>query len=253
MLRKMNLTISNELEIYRLNQGIRLIDSTRLTKRYPSVSGYNTCQTVADVLKLSCCIYFENTEGMIYLVNEHNAEFCGLDSAEQARGKSYFEKLSIKTSEQIRKNDKQVMQTHKTTIFEELVYSEHEDMLQVLSIKTPWYNEDNKLIGLFGCSIILGQNSLAENLMKLSQLGLLNPTQVLMTTSEKSQLTKRQLQCAQLLIQGKTTKEIARQINLSPRTVEHYLEHLKDKFNCRNKTELVIKLTELLNNQLSFQ
>lgn len=57
-------------------------------------------------------------------------------------------------------------------------------------------------------------------------------------------LSNRQYHCAKLLILGKTYKEIATAFNLSVRTVEDYVEQLKIKFGCRNKSELIIKLVE---------
>jgi DNA-binding CsgD family transcriptional regulator len=60
--------------------------------------------------------------------------------------------------------------------------------------------------------------------------------------TDKIKLSKRQLQCAQLLIRGATTKEIAEKIFLSPRTVEEYIGSLKDKFFVRNKAELLVAL-----------
>lgn len=53
-----------------------------------------------------------------------------------------------------------------------------------------------------------------------------------------SVLTRRERQCLELLLQGKTAKETASALKLSPRTVESYFENMKQKLKCHNKGEL---------------
>jgi DNA-binding CsgD family transcriptional regulator len=53
-----------------------------------------------------------------------------------------------------------------------------------------------------------------------------------------SRLSPREKQCLQLLLEGRSSKETAAILNLSPRTVETYFENLKKKFSCWNKQEL---------------
>jgi DNA-binding CsgD family transcriptional regulator/predicted ester cyclase len=70
--------------------------------------------------------------------------------------------------------------------------------------------------------------------------------------SEKaSLLSKRERECLNLLLQGKTAKETASFLRLSPRTVESYFEIIKGKLHCSNKGQLfsvaeVLKKMELL-------
>lgn len=61
-------------------------------------------------------------------------------------------------------------------------------------------------------------------------------------------LSNREKQCVQLMLKGKSSKEIAEDLILSPRTVEHYFNHIKNKFNCQFKNEVFTiseKLIEL--------
>ncbi len=55
-------------------------------------------------------------------------------------------------------------------------------------------------------------------------------------------LSHRQLQIMQLTIRGKTAKEIAKSLNLSRRTVEYYLEIIKEKTNSSSKAELIERI-----------
>lgn len=55
-------------------------------------------------------------------------------------------------------------------------------------------------------------------------------------------LSARERQIVTHLISGRTSKEIARQIEISPRTVEFYRARLLKKFNVSNVTELLAHL-----------
>lgn len=55
-------------------------------------------------------------------------------------------------------------------------------------------------------------------------------------------LTRRERQVAMYLMEGKTSKEIARLLQISPRTIEAYRSQLLNKFNARNGAELIARL-----------
>jgi len=54
-------------------------------------------------------------------------------------------------------------------------------------------------------------------------------------------LSKRQSEILKLVVQGKTIKEISKILNLSPRTVGHYFDTIKDKVNASSRSELIAK------------
>jgi DNA-binding CsgD family transcriptional regulator len=58
-------------------------------------------------------------------------------------------------------------------------------------------------------------------------------------------LSIRQLDCARYLLEGLKYHEIASKLNLSVRTIETHIEYLKTKLNCRNKSELILKLSKI--------
>jgi DNA-binding CsgD family transcriptional regulator len=57
--------------------------------------------------------------------------------------------------------------------------------------------------------------------------------------SQPIQLSPREISCIHYLLKGKTAKEIANHLNLSYRTIEYYLENIRNKTGCRNKYELI--------------
>lgn len=64
-------------------------------------------------------------------------------------------------------------------------------------------------------------------------------------------LSSREKECLELLLQGKTAKETAAALHLSPRTVESYFVNLKKKLKCTHKGDLfsaalILKKLELL-------
>ena len=52
-------------------------------------------------------------------------------------------------------------------------------------------------------------------------------------------LSTQEMKCMEHLYVGKTIVDAAQEMNLSPRTVESYLEQVKNKFSCQNKNEAV--------------
>jgi DNA-binding NarL/FixJ family response regulator len=51
-------------------------------------------------------------------------------------------------------------------------------------------------------------------------------------------LTDREIEVFEMIGQGLTSKQIARRLNLSPKTIETHREHLKEKLDVKNANEL---------------
>jgi DNA-binding CsgD family transcriptional regulator len=60
-------------------------------------------------------------------------------------------------------------------------------------------------------------------------------------------LSKREMTCLKLYVEGMTAKEIAATLSLSYRTVQNYIQSVKDKMGTTNKTKLVLQTLEHLN------
>lgn len=96
--------------------------------------------------------------------------------------------------------------------------------LEVLTFKSPIINHHGKTMGV----AIMGY------LKKISPLE--NRDRFLVHGQE---ITRSEMKILNLLIRGKTAKEIGERLYLSKRTVETYLDRVKDKFNVSTKSQLV--------------
>jgi DNA-binding CsgD family transcriptional regulator len=59
--------------------------------------------------------------------------------------------------------------------------------------------------------------------------------------ANKYKLTIRECECVFLLIRGKSAKEIGALLSLSKRTIESYIENIKNKMDCKNKADILVK------------
>lgn len=75
---------------------------------------------------------------------------------------------------------------------------------------------------------------------------LFSNNQILPTTHNKIQqnITHRELECIKGLIQGYSSKKIANIMQISPRTVDDYVEKIKKKFQCSSRLFLISKLKD---------
>ena len=67
------------------------------------------------------------------------------------------------------------------------------------------------------------------------------------STSPIEKLSDREFEVFRLLGSGKSTKEVARVLNLSPKTVETHRSHIKDKLDLKNSREVARFALQWLN------
>lgn len=88
--------------------------------------------------------------------------------------------------------------------------------------------------------------NIAENnrLNTTNQMNLIHEYHGVLIKNQENvaKLSPRELECASFLLQGMSHKLIGKNLKLSPRTIESYLNNMKIKLNCKNQTELIIKL-----------
>jgi DNA-binding CsgD family transcriptional regulator len=63
--------------------------------------------------------------------------------------------------------------------------------------------------------------------------------------SKSPALTKREREVANLILRGMTSKEIGKELGLSPRTIESHVENMKRRLDCPRKSALVDRLVRI--------
>ncbi|MBX9804769.1 MAG: LuxR C-terminal-related transcriptional regulator [Alphaproteobacteria bacterium] len=85
-------------------------------------------------------------------------------------------------------------------------------------------------------------NEMENSLNELSEHTFYCPENSSCASNPLERLSTRQHDCAVLLVNGYSSKEIARQLRISPRTVEGYISVLKAKLQAKNRLQLIRKL-----------
>jgi DNA-binding CsgD family transcriptional regulator len=218
--------ISHELVLQRWHNGIRL---ARPNER--GSGNEQNSHLLGDFLNLNFNIYLLDQEGRICDSSEVHAATLGFPSVKSSIGKGVHDLTKRQLAESIQLNNISVLKSDRINILEEnLVLQGSGNKLRALSIKSPLYNHDGTMIGLFGCSILLGLQDLATSFVEIVRLGLLNNKrselidQVVKTHHGDVHLSLRERQIFQQLASGKSARLIGEVYDLSRRTVEYYIE-----------------------------
>jgi DNA-binding CsgD family transcriptional regulator len=110
-------------------------------------------------------------------------------------------------------------------------------------IKKPLLNHENTIVGLlYHCMQII--NSEFVNQLFVSDNKMYANTEKPQTyyigaIENPFRLSSRELECLFFTLRGLTAKQIAEQLSLSKRSVEFYLDNMKNKMGCITKSELI--------------
>lgn len=244
------ISLHEELFILPWQQGVKLITNQQNEKRL-SIENFGKLPLVKELLQTPINVYFLNQKSEIQTINENTLKNCGFPDEKNTIGKTIRIAAERNIAETIIKNDLEVMTSRKMHVFEEhFIGNENNKKFLTLSFKFPWYSHDETIIGILGCSIIVNEkNTLANSLNHLIRFGLLSNTSNKKVTIKKNNLpnlSKQESECLNLLIRGGTNQTIANKLKISPRTVESYLQNVKNKFNVSKKAELIEKALELI-------
>lgn len=240
------LDIHNEMIIQRFGSGVKLIDTENAKRSKQHIS-------VGAMLPMPVHVYFMNTESVLQTLNKRGVTTFNLSSDKDFIGRTARDFSSKETAERSIAHDRMVVNDNKMIIKDELYIRLDGINFSTLSFKFPWYDNKNKMIGIFGFSFLLDEKwgiSLAESMMLIAQTNLLRSEKIQQCLPgmqwDNQYFSKREKEVLMHLTRGKTARETAMVLGLSPRTVEHHIENMKIKSNSASKSELIDKMIDHL-------
>jgi len=165
--------------------------------------------------------YSKDRKGKYIDSNDYQAHDIGLNKWSDILGYTDFDFSQIEYAPMLMQNDKEVILAEKAKIVIEPFLALTGNTCKGLSYKTPLYSSNTrKMIGISGISLMLDNDAIPKDPYLLS---------------------KRQKECLYLLVRGKSNKEIAKILHLSPRTVEEHVNEVKSKMSCSTKSQVIEK------------
>lgn len=166
-------------------------------------------------------IFWKDLNNKYYAANDRLATDVGLQKGTDVMAYTDHD-FWPNTAENSRENDIKVFKDERPHIFFESGNMCDGAKIDAVSHKFPWYSKSGKVLGIQSLSFIS-----------------------ITSIDNTTELTQRQIDCLVYLVKGFTIKQIAKELILSPRTVEHYLEAIKLKFNCYTRADLISKSLQL--------
>lgn len=115
----------------------------------------------------------------------------------------------------------------------------------LLTKKTPYY-ENNQLSGVIcQCNELKAKtlsqicSALIQSDIKYYSTSSKFERSYMIGLNQKDCLSEREMDCVFYLLRGNTAKQIAQQLQNSPRTIESLIENIKLKLNCTTKSEII--------------
>jgi len=193
----------------------------------------------------------KDEKSVFMYANDEYGKIVGLKHHYEVIGRTDFDMPceTVNCAHLFQMQDKEVVLTsQRMRILDIHPFAGHEWRAYIFT-KAPLIDENNKVVGTIFHGVNITNTSMIElgsilskisdNKSKIELLG--QSSYLLGNNLNKLRLSDRQAEILFYILRGKTIKQIALLLNISPRTTEDYLEQLKNKFNVMNKYELIDK------------
>lgn len=204
-----------------------------------------TSASVGELLNSKYNVYFTEHGSILKEINDAAWQSAGYTSRADA-----VDYLSTRTcidkslARKIMHNDTVVLSEQRFYYFDEHAIFAGQKELHGISLKMPCYDAGENLQGVFGCSILtdgISNAELATALADITNLFICDQRQHVFASqfNRTYQLSARERELIYWYRRGKNTREIAKLMLISYRTVEYYLVNIKDKLGVSSRSELL--------------
>jgi DNA-binding CsgD family transcriptional regulator len=124
------------------------------------------------------------------------------------------------------------------------------DLVKIfLTTKLPFLNNNKQVVGAIVTCLEINSNHLSKIFMNIATSDrkyrehnkVIQRSYKIDDQYHNFKLSKQESLCLFYLIRGRSFSQIGAAMNLSKRTVEHYIENVKNKMDCHSKSELIEK------------
>ena len=209
---------------------MNMIAANNIIRQLPGIEIVK--ENVESILEITTAnAYWKDKTGRYLGVNDVFVNVSGVTTYQDVVGKKDRDLIWDKQAPIIETNDQAIIHSGVSkTFIESALCSNDKKIKFFLSHKTPLKTSSGKIIGTFGLSFLL--DDMHSLLPSIAQ-----PIDV--------SFTPRQVDCLICLVKGKTIKQIAQSLNLSAKTVEHYLTAIKTKLGAQDRSEMIEKALQL--------
>lgn len=203
-------------------------------------------------------VAFKTVDSIYASANELCAKLAGYKNVNSYIGTTDYEWKceAVKFAEEIRRQDQLVLQGKQSWNSFNILKFDTGDVTCYFSQKSVLRHPNGKVLGLLFVGTILPNFALSKVLSLLNLSHQINKQNKLQhniypiiegnkQNNTELDLSQRESECVFYLLRGKTSKEIGKVLNISNRTAEAHIEHVKEKFNCKTKSQMIEKAINL--------
>lgn len=177
-------------------------------------------------------IFAKDIKGRFLFCNEDHAEIAGLDSPGQIIGKTDADLFWKKDASMCQMSDKMTIKLGSRVNVLEKSFHRYDGIFDIIISKYQLKNEKNECIGIVGSYYDFKQYLHNDILQNRADDNIEDAPSI--------HLSKREKEVLKYLAFGKTNKEISCYLQVSPRTIDFFVNQLKTKFQCAYKKDLII-------------